>query len=138
MHCHLTLTKRQILDFSKLKEFADDNSKFDENGRKFSTRVDNTVEKEKLRIMSNFSFSCSVFERLVLQTCKNQRLLGKRLIYYPDFYHLRKKSFENIHDRGKMTKCWSTAFCPSLTMFSTFPITNFTYINFSHIYFVIC
>ena len=27
--------KRQILDSSKLKEFADDNFKFDENGRKF-------------------------------------------------------------------------------------------------------
>ena len=35
--------KRQILHFSKLKEFADDNFKFDENGRKFSKRVENTV-----------------------------------------------------------------------------------------------
>ena len=29
----LTLPKRQILDSSKLKEFADDNTRFDENGR---------------------------------------------------------------------------------------------------------
>ena len=36
--------KKQILDFSKLKEFTDDNFKFDENGRKFSNRVENTVE----------------------------------------------------------------------------------------------
>ena len=28
--------KRQILDSSKLKEFADDNFKFDENSREFS------------------------------------------------------------------------------------------------------
>ena len=28
--------KRQILDSSKLKEFADNNFKFDENGRKLS------------------------------------------------------------------------------------------------------
>ena len=35
--------KRQILDTSKLKEFADDNFKFDENGREFSKRVENTV-----------------------------------------------------------------------------------------------
>ena len=34
-------------------------------------------EKEKLLIMSNFSFSHSVFKRHVLQTCKNQDLLGK-------------------------------------------------------------
>ena len=33
----------QILDSSK--EFADDNFKFDENGRKFSKRVENTVGK---------------------------------------------------------------------------------------------
>ena len=30
------ITRRQILDSSKLKEFADDNFKFDENGRKLS------------------------------------------------------------------------------------------------------
>ena len=36
--------KRQILDASKLKEFADDNFKFDENVRMFSKRIENTVE----------------------------------------------------------------------------------------------
>ena len=34
-------------------------------------------EKEKLLVTSNFSFSLSVFKRLVLQTCKNQGLFGK-------------------------------------------------------------
>ena len=37
-------------------------------------------EKEKLLITSNFSFSHSVFKRLVLQTRKNQELFGKKLI----------------------------------------------------------
>ena len=36
-------------------------------------------EKEKLLILSNFSFSLSVFKRLVLQTCKNQGLFEKWL-----------------------------------------------------------
>ena len=36
-------------------------------------------EKEKLLVMSNFSFSHSVFKRLVLQTRKNQGLFGKGL-----------------------------------------------------------
>ena len=36
-------------------------------------------EKEKLLIMSNFSFSHSVFKRLVLHTRKNQGLFGKGL-----------------------------------------------------------
>ena len=72
--------KQQILDPSKLKEFVADHFKFDENGRKFSKQVENTVgEKEKLLIMSNFSFSHSVFKRLILQTCKNQGLFGKGL-----------------------------------------------------------
>ena len=68
--------KRQILEPSKLKEFAADNFKFDENGRKFSKWVKNTGKKEKLLIMSSFSFSYSVFTRLVLQTRKNQGLSG--------------------------------------------------------------
>ena len=37
--------KRQSLDSSRLKEFADDNLQFDENGGKFSERIENTVEK---------------------------------------------------------------------------------------------
>ena len=37
-------------------------------------------EKEKLLATSNFSFSHSVFKRLVLQTRKNQGLFGKGLI----------------------------------------------------------
>ena len=37
-------SKRQILDSSNFKEFADDNFKFDETGRKFSERIENTVE----------------------------------------------------------------------------------------------
>ena len=41
---------QQILDSSKQKEFADDNFEFDTNGRNFSKKVENTVEKEKLLI----------------------------------------------------------------------------------------
>ena len=67
----LILTRQQMLDSSKLKEFADNNFKFDENGRKLSKPVENTVgqgeiarnepfentvEKEKLLVTSNFSF----------------------------------------------------------------------------------
>ena len=59
-----------------MKEFADDNFKFDENDRKFSK----WVEKEKLLVTSNFSFSHSVFKRFRLQTCKNQGLWGKGLM----------------------------------------------------------
>ena len=41
--------KRQILDSSKLlKGFANDNFKFDENGRKFSKWLENTVGKGEI------------------------------------------------------------------------------------------
>ena len=42
------ITRRQILDSSKLKEFADDNFKFDENGRKLYKQVKNTVGKGEI------------------------------------------------------------------------------------------
>ena len=41
--------KRQDLDSPILKEFADDNFKFDENGRKFTPmRIENTVGKGEI------------------------------------------------------------------------------------------
>ena len=42
-------------------------------------RLKTLWEKEKLLVTSNFSFSHSVFKRLVLQTRKNQGLFGKGL-----------------------------------------------------------
>ena len=69
---HLTdVSRGLILDSSKLKEFADD-IKFDKNDKCF--------QMGRKLVMSNLSFSHSVFKILVLQTCKNQGLLGKRLI----------------------------------------------------------
>ena len=70
----------KILNSSKLKEFADDNVDLEENGRKDSKGVENTVGEKRrncsLRAVSPFP---SVFKRLVLQTCKNQVLFGKGL-----------------------------------------------------------
>ena len=40
--------KQQLLDSAELEDFADDNFKFYENGRKFSRRVENTVEKGEI------------------------------------------------------------------------------------------
>ena len=75
--------KRQILDASKLKDFADGNFKFYENGRKFSKRVENTVELERRNcsLQAISSFPTVLFKRLVLRTRKNKGLIGKRLNY---------------------------------------------------------
>ena len=61
------ITRLQILDSSKLKEFADDNFKFDENGRKRSKRVENTVGKGEIARYEQFLlfpvFSKGLFSR---------------------------------------------------------------------------
>ena len=64
----ITLSQTTNLDPSKLKEFADENFKFDKNGRKYSKWVENTVGKREI-----------AFKRRLLQTCKNQGLFGKGL-----------------------------------------------------------
>ena len=61
-------TRRQILDSSKLKEFADDNFRFDENGRKLSKRVEKHCGKRRncsSRAISSFPtvFSEGLFLR---------------------------------------------------------------------------
>ena len=52
--CSTSLLKIQILDSSKLKEFADDNFKFDENGKKFSKPVEKTVRKGEIAHYQQF------------------------------------------------------------------------------------
>ena len=73
-----TFPKRQILDSSKLKEFADDICKFDENGSKFSKRIENTVGKGEIT-HEQFLLSHSVFKSIMLQTRRNKDLFGKEL-----------------------------------------------------------
>ena len=40
--------KRQIIDSTKVKEFADDNFKLDVNGKKFPKQVENTAGKGEI------------------------------------------------------------------------------------------
>ena len=71
--------KQQLLDSSKLKEFADENSNFDENGKKFLTRVENTTGKGEIARYEQFLLFPQCFQRLVLQTCKNHSLANDYL-----------------------------------------------------------
>ena len=66
-----------ILDFSKLKEIADDNFKFDKNGTKFSKWVENNVGREKLLITSNFPFPTVFSKDLCCSHVKTRACLGK-------------------------------------------------------------
>ena len=58
------ITRRQILDFSKLKEFADDNFKVHENERQLSRQVENTVGKgEKIARYEQFLLFPQCFQK---------------------------------------------------------------------------
>ena len=56
---------------------AESNFKFESSPNGYET----LWEKEKMLVMSNFTFSHSVFKRLILQTRKNQGLFGIGLNY---------------------------------------------------------
>ena len=63
---HLTiqpLPKRQILDSSKLNEFADDNLEFDKNGEKSSKRRKNTVRKGEIARYEQFLLFPQCFQK---------------------------------------------------------------------------
>ena len=55
--------KQQILDSSKLKEFVDDNSKFDENGRKLYKQVENTAAKGEIARHKEFLLFPQCFQK---------------------------------------------------------------------------
>ena len=57
------ITTRQILDSSKLKDFADDNFEFDENGRKLSKKVENTVGKGEIARHEQFLLFPQCFQK---------------------------------------------------------------------------
>ena len=60
----LTLSQTtNSVDSSKLKEFAGDNFEFDENGRKFSERVENTVRKGEIARYEQFLLFPQCFQK---------------------------------------------------------------------------
>ena len=50
----LNLYQRHTIDWSKLKEFADNNFKFDENGGEFSERVENIAGEGEISRYEQF------------------------------------------------------------------------------------
>ena len=51
------------LDSSKVREFADDNIRFDENGRKFFKRVENTVGEGEIALYEQFLLFPQCFQK---------------------------------------------------------------------------
>ena len=59
----LPFPKWQILDLSKVKEFADDDFKFEEIGRKFSKCLENTVGKGEIAHYEQFLLFPQCFQK---------------------------------------------------------------------------
>ena len=57
------IPSRQILDSSKLKDFADYNFKLDENDRKFSKGIENTQGKEEIARNEQFILFPQCFQK---------------------------------------------------------------------------
>ena len=63
LSCLQPFPKRQILDSSKFKQFADDNFRYDENGRKFFKCVENTVGKGEIAQLEQFLLFPQCFQK---------------------------------------------------------------------------
>ena len=61
---HWPFPKRQILDSSKLKKFADNNCRFDKNGEHFYKRVENAVGKEEIALYEQFLLIQQCFQKI--------------------------------------------------------------------------
>ena len=69
--------KRQNLDAPKLKEFTDDEFKFDDNGRTFSKRVENPVVKGEIAYYEQFLLPTVFSKDLYCRHVKTRACLGK-------------------------------------------------------------
>ena len=75
----MLLTLSQTTNFRLFQEFADNNFKFDENGRKFFKWVENTVEKGEIAHYEQFILFPTVFSKdLYCRHVKTRACLGKR------------------------------------------------------------
>ena len=78
--CHLVMgkpfPKQQILDSSKLKEFADNNFKFDENGRKLTKQVENTVGKGEIARYEQFLLFPQCFQKAYFPEASKGHCVG--------------------------------------------------------------
>ena len=64
----------KILDWSKLKQIADDILKRIKNGKSVPSRVENIVRKGEIAFTSNFSFSHDVFHSYISLEHQNAAL----------------------------------------------------------------
>ena len=95
------ITRRQILDSSKLKGFADDSFKFDENGRKLSKWVENTVGKGEIALYEQFLLFPQCFQKACLQGVSKGVVVWEWVkvtqTYFGPTRCLRRRAFHRIN-----------------------------------------
>ena len=69
----------KFLDSFKLKEFADDNFKFDENGRKLCKQVGNTVRKGEIARYEQFLLFPQCFQKACLPGASKGVIVWERV-----------------------------------------------------------
>ena len=96
------LPDEKILDWSKLKQFADDNFKFDENGTKFFN-LENTVGKREIARYEQFFLFPQCFQQACLPGGRQKvSLCGNGLTtQFLFLMTLGRKPFENIVEKGE-------------------------------------
>ena len=86
----------KILDSSKLKEFADDNFKFDEIGRKLSKQVESTVGKGEIARHEQFLLFPQCFQKACFPGASKGVIVWEWVKLFLDFEPEIKKDIVGI------------------------------------------
>ena len=81
--------QQQILYSSKLKDTADNDFKFEENGGKCSSRVENSVGKGEIAQYDQFLLFPQCFQKTCIANMANKALFGK-VVFLSNTFKLRK------------------------------------------------
>ena len=108
------LPNDKILDSSKLKQFADDSFKFDENSRKFSKCVENTVGKGEIARYEQFLLFPQCSQKACFARASKGVIVWEWVNRQQNFSLFQR----TIVGKGEKVKMLVTKFSPILTMFS--------------------
>ena len=129
---NLALSQTTNLDSSKLNEFADDNFKFDENDKKFSERVENTMGKGEIAPNKQFLLFSQCFQKTYsadTYICKTRPLIRLTLAVLSLFtnitgvavllLNIRQSVSRTVSLKNSMKTLWEKEKMLKTTVFST-------------------
>ena len=122
------ITRRQILDSSKLKEFADDNFKFEENGRKLSKQVENTVGKGEIARNEQFLLFPQCFQKACFSGVSKGVVVWEWVKAFPNdrpncYSNGGSCLWKNREHLGQKERMWIPALSPVSRRFCEYSFT---------------